>query len=321
MLADRHITALMHSAKLRGKAGNWLASLNIYRRIIDERPDFLPAYCELARLYLDRDDLDGARELVRRVVEHEPDNTEAHFLLGVIEYIEGNFDAALKSYRIVERVDGLDCNLAMNMALVCEALGLPEDAIKHLEYAISHGEANARVYEVLADLHKVVGDSEKAIRTLETALRKFPREASLHMSLGMLYERAGNHWEAEASLQTAARLAPGDPGPLDELARLYAKLERLDDEAATLGELTKLDPANTENWLRLSRLYLRAEGPEKSIRILEEAQEILPENASIIKELDLIRRIARETGAGHDAPGKEGRKPRRGGPRNGSGQW
>ena len=316
MLADRHITALMHSAKLRGKAGNWLASLNIYRRIIDERPDFLPAYCELARLYLDRDDLEGARELVCRVVDCEPENTEAQFLLGVIEYIEGDFEAALKSYRVVERIDGLDCNLAMNMALVCEALGLPEDAIKHLEYALSHGEANSRVYEVLADLYKVVGEYEKAIRTLETALRKFPREASLHLGIGMLQERAGNQWEAEAALRTAARLAPEDPGPLDELARLYAKLKRPDDEIETLLELTKLDPVNTENWLRLSRLYLSANEPEKSIQILEESQEILPENASIIKELELIKRIIAEI----RAQSTEGEAPQEGGPQNGSEQ-
>jgi tetratricopeptide (TPR) repeat protein len=318
MLADRHITALMHSAKLRGKAGNWLASLNIYRRIIDERPDFLPAYCELARLYLDRDDLEGARVLVKKVVKREPENTEAHFLLGVIEYIEGNFDAALKSYRVVEQNDGLDCNLAMNMALVCEALGLPEDAINHLEYAISHGEANSRVYEVLADLYKVVGDYEKAIRTLELALRKFPREASLHLSIGMLQERAGNQWEAEAALRTAARIAPEDPGPLDELARLYSKLKRPDDEIAALLELTKLDPANTENWLRLSRLYLNANEPDKSVQILEESQEILPENTSIIKELKLIRRIMAEDGAGRKAPGPKGETPRNGGPQDGS---
>lgn len=306
MIADRHITALMHSAKLRGKAGNWLASLNIYRRIIDERPDFLPAYCELARLYLDRDDLSGARELVRKVVKREPENTEAHFLLGVIEYIEGNFDAALKSYRIVERVDGLDCNLAMNMALVCEALGLPEDAIKHLEFAVSHGEANARVYEVLADLYKVVGNISKAIQALETAVRKFPREASLHLSLGLLHERAGNQWEAESSLQTAARLAPGDPGPLDELARLYSKLKRFEDETATLEELTKLDPGNTENWLRLSRLYMKGGETEKSARILEEAQEILPGNASIIKELKRIREIDGESGAAREGGPQDG---------------
>jgi tetratricopeptide (TPR) repeat protein len=320
MLADRHITALMHSAKLRGRAGNWLASLNIYRRIIDERPDFLPAYCELARLYLDRDDLAGARELVRKVVEHEPENTEAHFLLGVVEYIEGNFEAALKSYRIVERHDGLDCNLAMNMALVCEALGLPEDAIKHLEYAIANGEANARVYEVLADLQKVVGDSGKAIRTLETAVRKFPREASLHLGLGILCEQAGNHGEAESSLQAASRLAPGDAGPLEELARLYAKLKRSDDEIETLEELTRLDPGNTENWLRLSRVYLSVGERGKSQQILEQAQEILPGNSSIIGELELIRKAAGRHRAGRGAPGKEGDRPREGGPQDGSEQ-
>ena len=52
MLADRHIDALMHSARLKAKEGNWIASLNIYRRVLDDRPDFVPAYCALLAAYL-----------------------------------------------------------------------------------------------------------------------------------------------------------------------------------------------------------------------------------------------------------------------------
>lgn len=293
MLADRHIDALMHSARLRSRSGNWIASLNIYHRIIDERPDFLPAYCELARLYLDRDDFDRAREMLLKVLKLQPENTEAHFLRGVVEYIEGNFEAALRSYRAVEKIDGLDSNLAMNIALVCEALGLHEDAITHLEHALRHGDANAKVYEVLADLYRTVGDYPQAVRVLDVAVRKFPGEASLYFNLGLAHVRAGNHVKAEVSFQNAEKLS-SDIAPLEELAKLYASLHRIKDAAVVLETLTERDPGNTENWLRLARAHYALGKYKKSVEVLEEAERIFPENASISKELGFARSKLKE---------------------------
>jgi FimV-like protein len=293
----------MHNARQRSREGNWIASLNIYRRIIDERPDFMPACCELARLYLDRDDLEGARELLKKVTETNSRNTEAHFLLGVVEYIEGNFEAALRSYRVVEKVDGLDCNLAMNIALVCEALGLHKDAIKHLEHAISHGEPNAKVYEVLSDLYRATGDLVQALRVLEVASGKFPAEASLHYNLGLARVRTKEYIKAESSFQAANRLAPDDIGPLEELASLYAKLERIEDTARLLARLTELDPMNAQNWLRLARATSMLGDYKKSADILEEARQILHDNTSIDKELQYVKgRLKRNAGA-EKAPG------------------
>jgi tetratricopeptide (TPR) repeat protein len=310
MLADRHITALMHNARQKSKEGNWIASLNIYRHIIDERPGFLPVYCELARLYLDRDDLDGAREMTLKVTCAQPENTEAHFLLGVIEYIEGNFEAALRSYRVVEEIDGLDCNLALNIALVCEALGLHKDAIKNLEHALARGEANAKVYEVLSDLYRAIGDNAQAGRVLERALSKFPTDASLHYHLGLARLAVRNYLLAEASFQAAGRLSPDSVGPLEELAQLYLELERFEDAAAVLSQLTRLDILSAQNWVRLSRVYYMLGDYKKSTDILAEAEQILHDNASIHKELDRIRSRLKKSGGARGAPGsgKSGQK-------------
>ena len=293
MLADRHVTSLMHSARFRSKAGNWVASLNIYRRIIEERPDYLQAYSELARLYLNRDDLASARELLLKVLDVTSENAEAQFLLGVVEYIEGNFEDALRCYRRVESIDGLDCNLAMNIALVCEALGLHKDAIKHLEHALAHGEANAKVYEVLSDLYRAVGEHDKAVGVLEMAVGKFPAEASLHFGLGLALLHTRSYLKAEASLQVASRLSPGEAGPLEELARLYEKLERTEDAAAVLQRLVKIDPGNAQNWLLLARACFAMGKRDKSVDLLKEAQEMFPDNTSINKELEFVKALSR----------------------------
>ncbi len=307
MLADRHLTSLMHSAQVRSRAGNWIASLNIYRRIIAQRPDFQPAYCELARLYLDRDDFERARELVSEVLKIDPENTEAHFLLGVMEYIEGNFESALRSYRIVEKVDGLDCNLAMNIALVCEALGLHEDAITHLEHAMTHGEANAKVYEVLADLYRAVEDFQQAVRVLERAVKKFPMEASLHFGLGLAQVRTGRYLLAEASFQAASRFSPEELGPLEELARLYGRLKRTGDAVSVLSRLTRLDPQNPQNWLQLARAHYALGDCKKSLHVLKEAKQVFPDNASISKEFGYVDAKVRQDRGEEEAPGGEKR--------------
>jgi len=290
----------MHSARLKSKAGNWIASLNIYRRIIENSPEFTPAYCELARLYLERDDLDGARRMVKKVLSAYPENAEAHFVLGVIEYIEGNFEAALRSYRVVERKEGLDSNLAMNIALVCEVLGLQQEAIKNLEYAIARGEPNAKVYEVLADLYRSVGELAKAIRTLENGVVKFPREASLHYYLGRVYALSKSFTTALTSLETATRLSPKYIPALEDLAGLYVKLERMEDAARVLTKLVDAAPNNKDNWLRLAEAYMDLGHFEKSAEILKEARQLFPSDASINRELKFVKTKQRVSKDGED---------------------
>lgn len=306
MLADRYISALMHSAQLKSRTGNWLGSLSIYRRIVQERPDFVPAYCELARLYLDRDDFDGARGVVEKALKADPQNTEAHFILGVIEYIDGNFEAALRSYRLVEGIDGLDRNLAMNIALVCEALGLQHEAIEHLQYTIARGGAGERVYGVLTDLYRALGDFTQAVRVLETAAGKFRSSASLHLDLGRAYVRMGSYAKAVIAIEKACKLAPDDIPSLDELARLYAKLDRMEDAVSPLSRLVEIDRKNVENWLRLARAYYAMGELEKSAQILEEAVQISPDNTSIKDELTYLRgKLCQSEEAPGDRSGKK----------------
>jgi len=295
----------MHSARLRSREGNWIASLNIYRRIISENPKFSPAHCELARLYIDRDDFCGARTLVENVLAVEKDNSEASFLLGVIEYVEGNFDASLRAYRTVEKKDGLDVNLAMNIALVCESLGLYRDAIKHLEYAIARGEPNIKIFEVLADLFRSVGEYDNEERVLENALNKFPGEASLHFNLGLARLKLGNFLKSEVSFKTANRLVPDDPGPLDELVRLYVRSGRVGEAILQLHRLIEIDSDNAQNRLRLARAHHSLGESEKTLQVLEEAARIFPGNASIIKELDYTRRLLENRKDGREASGGE----------------
>jgi len=288
MFAEGQIASLMHSARLKMKMGNWLASLNTYRRIIEEKPDYLPAYCELARLYLDRNDLRGARHVTSRIIDLDPKNTEAHFILGVIEYIEGNFSAALQSYHVVKEIDGLDCNLAMNMALAYEAIGMKYEAIRNLEYAVAQGDPNSKVYEILAELYQSIGELFKAVRILKKGIRRFPHDSSLHSCLGKL------HHASESYLPYVEYLGDIDESASSEqVSEPSTHAEDRESEPEISMEFLKAvceaESGYGDNVIRLARSYAKKGDLNYSLKLLEEARRKFPDNPSIGDEIELMK--------------------------------
>lgn len=62
-------------------------------------PDFLKAYALKASLLVNQQDMDGAREVCRQILDRDEWNLEAHLLLGIVAKIKEENDEALKMFK------------------------------------------------------------------------------------------------------------------------------------------------------------------------------------------------------------------------------
>jgi tetratricopeptide (TPR) repeat protein len=281
MLTDRHIFSLIHSARLKLQQGNWLAALSIYNEILRQRPDHKETYVELARLYLDREDVNSARRVVHKAGRIAPDDSEVNFIMGVIKYIDGDFEGALECYRKVEEKDGLDCNLAVNLALVCEILGHPEEAVKYMELAVLQGEPNWRSFEFIVDLYKRLGKLDAAIKAAQSAVRKFPKVAQAHLLLAGLYRCAGNRIGALKHYEAAGAGDTDSEEVLSEVADFYLSSDRYMDAVPLLEKLVKGEAQGGPYHIVLAHCYAAIGEQEKAEKILRRSARKRPRNASI----------------------------------------
>jgi tetratricopeptide (TPR) repeat protein len=271
MLTDRHIVSLTCSARWKLQQGNWVGALNIYNDILRQRPDHKDTYIELARLYLDREDVESARKVLQKAARIAPGDSEVNFVMGVVRYIEGDFDGALECYRKVEEKDGLDCNLAVNIALACEVLGWSQQALNYMEYAISRGEPNWRSFEFIVDLYRRLGRPEAAIKAAQTAARRFPDAAEVHLMLARLYQRTGNQIGALVHYESAAARAMNSTEVLSEVADFYLSSDRYMEAIPVLEKLATKETEGGPYHNVLAQCYAAIGQEEKANEILRNA--------------------------------------------------
>ncbi len=198
-------------------AGRPAAAEAICRRLLDTRPDCVPALQLSAVLAHQRGDDSAARGALERAIELQPDGAALHYNLGEVHRDRGRHAAAVASYQ--------------------RALAL--------QPALADGHFN------LGNALFALGQFGAAAEALSEAARRAPDDAEVQLNLGNaldelarsgdgnsddsgdsdeLDRRAGEHY------RRAAQLAPHDPRPACNLGHWLRRQRR--DEAA-LGQFSR----------------------------------------------------------------------------------
>lgn len=291
----RHLKSNMVSAQRKKEQGNWIAAVDIYRRIISSDPDYIDAYCELARLFIEQDRVREAEDLMVEATSREPDNAECAFLGGLISYISGRFADAIKYYRMVEEKSGLDPSLRINIALVYEAQGNYELAIKYLEPVIREPACTWKVFEVLSDLYLSTRQINRAAQVLEMGIKKFPGQGNLHFLLGSAYYKVRNYAKAAQHLSSAQKNIPMNHTLQEQLGVSLINVGQLERGIGVLKPFFEEEPWNLDVGLELAKGYRLADQPRSAQKILKRLLDQYPDDKRITNELARIRHLLTHT--------------------------
>ena len=167
-----------------------------------------PAAADAARRALARGDFDATFDHAEALLAAEPENAEAHFLLGIAESATGGVNAGIAA---LERAVALD----------------------------PQGEYRAH----LAKLYTLVRREGDAAETLRAAERALPQDALARDTMGCVYARLGDHAAALPHFDAAVALQPANTEFRYNRAVTLNFLGRVDDAEAALEALLALDPA------------------------------------------------------------------------------
>ncbi len=112
---------------------------------------------------------------------------------------QGDYDAALTSYRLAYRDNPNDARILMNMAIACTKTGQPEEAIRHYRRALELDESLGGAHYGVAFLLLKRGDTQAAAHHLRAFLARPPKGAD------------AERWIRHA--ETALREIAGSPAP------------------------------------------------------------------------------------------------------------
>ncbi len=183
-----------------------------------------------------------AEGLLLCVLDDEPDNGSALFLLGQCALVTGRAAeaAALLARALALRPTHRECRISLARALL--AAGQPQEALEALEpLAGDTGLAPAHCLRGTA-LNMLKRPAE-AVLAFTLALAADPGDAEAQLNLGNAYAELDEPDQAQHHIRAALALAPDMVEALASLAHLLTSLGRLDEALAVSRRAIELDPA------------------------------------------------------------------------------
>ena len=250
------IDAAIHRALEAFGAGKPKEAAQIYRDVIDRRPDMEMPYRHLAFVEYQQGNIDGAIGVLRRAVDGGVTDPRVRALLG--EYLS---DAG----QVAEGISILE-PLAQDPAAnadVLNALGIAyarasrtEDARRMFERLIEAMPGSSGPFENLGVLALGSGDAAAAGRYFSRAAAMSPHSSRAHAGLGAAAYTRGDRAAAYASWARAVELDPDNFDALFSLGVNLARDGRINDARPYLEQfMASAPPARYADQLRgVSRL-------------------------------------------------------------------
>ncbi len=177
-------------------AGNFAKAFNLLRLIISDGSQRRPLfYALLASLYVEKNEVDKALNLLKTGIDLFPDNAQLHFECAILLEKQGRQDEAILS---MEKV---------------------------LKLYPDHPEALNYIGYTWADRNMKL---DTALKYIKKALELKPDNGFIRDSLGWIYYRLGRLEEARIELEKALELEPDDPNIYDHLGDVYSSLHNSD---------------------------------------------------------------------------------------------
>jgi tetratricopeptide (TPR) repeat protein len=244
-----------------------------------------PRRAAAARNYLNRNDLLKAVRSAKAAIEKDPQDVEAHYLLGKAYLADKREELAFKEYRSASRLgiagkDIPETEFRETLASLYAKFHEEEEALKEYILLIKQHPENPEYYFSAGKLFASRSRGDLAMQYIQKAISLNPKEARYHVELGMSHYLSRRFKEACAEFDAAIKLDPSDCQ-----AQLYMG-KSLRDSKEFAAALPYLEKATHDQEYRL-RSLVETGGCYMSLKMMDKAiQELERAVNNIVKEAE-----------------------------------
>lgn len=202
------VAALIAHGNEQFQAGDFAEACEAYKQVLELEPGNARAYYMLGSVALNDRDVPSGIGLVQRAIELAPTVPDFHFSLAGVYLSQGYMNEALASYREAARLqpDSLAYRRAVAGALL--AAGRMQEGIEAYRAIALTSPSDGTAYFELGKALQLAGDLKEAEEVLVKATALSPQSEGAHLHLAVVQREQGRPVEAEAAARRAVALAP-----------------------------------------------------------------------------------------------------------------
>jgi len=244
-----------------------------------------------AKLYLQQNETERAKQQLEKAALEEPHNPEVHFLIGRTAAAEGDYqtmDSAFKAAaelsprfrREIEELRRQYWGEEYNIGAGFATSGSPDfpTALRAFANAIIIDPQPLQAWRSMAYAYYRLDRLDTAVDIYERILAAAPGDTATLASLGAIYLEQQRYQEAAQTLVVLLELAPGNVRAHLDLGVAYERLERRAEAEASYRAAIRLDPRSGLAHYDLGNLYWNQMEYEAALEAYRRAVELDPEN-------------------------------------------
>ena len=210
----------------------------------------------------------GANEKAKEALKRGDGGALAHFFLAKTYFVDGDYDAAMKSYDMARKASYNRDSCALGQAEVYRYQNQPEKAIKELDDLSGAIEQTADyLYERGATVAAIGENPNEAIALYERAVAVDKNHPGALFGLALESERRGNDEDALELYKRAVAHFPTNIGTLINLGILYEDLGQYDSAVSCYQRVLDAYPNNQK-----AKLFIKDARASSEMHFDEDAQ-------------------------------------------------
>ncbi len=221
--------------------------------------EFHRNYFTYALVLLDRGYPEQAESFCWLVLEREPENAEAHYLLGMIYLQQQRSKEARASFERTLRARPTQpdtfANAWNNLGMLAAQEGRSNEAISAFQEAIRLNPGYTIALENLGNVYRQLHRWAEAQSVLEQALKTDPQDAGVNYSLAMTFAQQDDTARAETYFHAALKARPDYPEALNNLGVLYLRTHRVEEGVQAFQTCVRVAPGFDQAYINLAKVY------------------------------------------------------------------
>jgi tetratricopeptide (TPR) repeat protein len=309
-LSPARSTRQLHWVDFKVKNGGAKEARSYLEELVKKAPDFIPALNRLADMEFTGAKTNDCSARISKVLALDPENYEAHTLLGRLRLAEGKPAQAVQEF---ERLRSLYPKLAQThyqlalayivnkdpgkaMASLQQSLTLNtngyEPAILLADLKTRHGDAagaiallsqiiskrpnDEQAYYLLANAYRARGNTDDALNVYSGLARAFPKNPRAFMMMGMILRQQSKPQEARKAFEDALAVAPGFSLAIAQLVELDLADKKHDAAMQRVQTALEKNPKAAELRFLEAKVYLSKGDAAQAETSLRKSMELAP---------------------------------------------
>jgi tetratricopeptide (TPR) repeat protein len=229
-----------------------------------------------------------AEQGYRRALQVDPNNFDAHLMLGVAQHSLGDLAGAIASLQKAVRLNPSHAEAEHYLAIVLSAARRLDEATVHYRRALQLRPDDPRTLNNLGAALVSQNLLAEAAECYTHALRINPDYAQAMINLGALLEMRGDLPAATICYERALEIKPNDTEALSKLAAALTAENRFDEAAAYYARLLNVQPGDLKIRDHLAGILVAQKKYDEAAQCFRQMLELQPDNAIAHMNLGIV---------------------------------